>query len=194
LPSNAPIIGLAARFSTQKGLRFLIGALPELRRLEPGTTLALGGSGPLESELHELAAALEVSSAVRWLGHVDDMPRLLAALDVYVSPSITEAFGMGLLEAGAAGVPVVATNVGGVPEVVLDGRTGLLVPPGDSAALAGAIAMVLRDRALGERLGSAGRERVVTEFTVERMLQGTLGVYADALADSAMHPRPEDGT
>lgn len=187
LPSNAPLVGLAARFSTQKGLRHLISALPQLRRLEPGATLALGGSGPLEAELRELAAALEVSGSVRWMGEVLDMPHFLAALDVYVSPSVTEALGIGLIEASAAGVAVVATNVGGVSEVVVDGETGLLVPPSDPSALAVAVARLLEDRALAQRLSSAARARVTEAFTAERMLDATVALYAEACAETSTY-------
>ena len=156
MPVDAPTLGLAARFSTQKGLRDLIAALVDVRIAVPGALLLLGGSGPLESELREQAAALEVCSAIRWLGHVDDIPAFLATLDVYVSPSVTEALGLGLIEAALAGVPTVATDVGGVSEVVLAEQTGLLVPPSDPPALARAIERLLSDRALAPRARHRG--------------------------------------
>jgi glycosyltransferase involved in cell wall biosynthesis len=184
VPAEAPTFGLAARFSTQKGLRHLIAALPEVRRAVPGALLLLGGSGPLESELREEAVALEVSSAIRWLGHVDDVPAFLATLDVYVSPSETEALGLGLIEAALAGVPTVATDVGGVSEVVLADKTGLLVPPADPPALAGAVRRLLADRDLAADLSAAARMRCLAEFDPERMIGGTLAVYASAV-DSA---------
>ena len=87
----------------------------------------IGGSGPLESELRSQAVALGVADSIVWPGHVLNMPRFLSALDVFVSPATTEAFGIALIEAAAAGVPTIATRVGGVPEVILDGETGLLV-------------------------------------------------------------------
>ncbi len=190
VPAEAPTLGLAARFSTQKGLRDLIAALVDLRIAVPGALLLLGGSGPLESELREQAAALEVSSAIRWLGHVEDVPAFLATLDVYVSPSVTEALGLGLIEAALAGVPTVATDVGGVSEVVLADQTGLLVPPSDPPELARAIERLLSDRTLARELATAARARCLVEFDPDRMVEGTLAVYAVVLgAASASRDR-----
>ncbi len=154
----------------------------------PGVLLLLGGSGPLESELREQAAALEVSSAIRWLGHVDDMPAFLATLDVYVSPSVTEALGLGLIEAALAGVPTVATDVGGVSEVVLAEQTGLLVPPSDPHDLALAIGRLLSDRTLARGLATAARARCLVEFDPDRMVDGILAVY-DAVLGAASASR-----
>jgi glycosyltransferase involved in cell wall biosynthesis len=139
--------------------------------------LVLGGSGPLESELREQAAALEVSSAIRWVGHVDEVPAFLATLDVYALPSGTEGLSLALVEAALAGVPTVATNVGGVPEIVLADKTGLLVPFADPPALARAIVRLLEDRALAGELAVAARERSLVEFDPERMIDRTVAVY-----------------
>jgi glycosyltransferase involved in cell wall biosynthesis len=185
VPLEAPALGLAARFSTQKGLRHLVAALADVRRAVPGALLLLGGSGPLESELREQAAAMEVSSAIRWLGHVDDIPAFLATLDVYVSPSDTEALGLGLIEAALAGVPTVATNVGGVSEVVLADKTGLLVQPADPPALAHAVVRLLEDHELARVLAAAARVRCLAEFDPEHMVDGTIAVYASALRSAA---------
>ncbi len=185
IAAETPTFGLAARFSTQKGLRHLISSLAEVQRVVPGALLLLGGSGPQESELREQAAALQVSSAIRWLGQVDDMPAFLAALDVYVSPSVTEALGLGLIEAGLAGVPTVATDVGGVGEVVLADKTGLLVPPADPPALAKAIVRLLTHRDFAHTLADAARERCLTEFDPRHMIDGTLDVYAAVLGSRA---------
>ncbi len=181
VPPEAPTIGLAARFAQQKGIRHLIAALPEVRRAVPGTLLLLGGSGPLESELREQAAALEVSSAIRWVGHVDDMPAFLATLDVYVLPSGTEGLSLALIEAALAEVPTVATAVGGTPEIVLAEETGLLVPFADPSALARAIVRLLENRALARDLAAAARARCLVEFDPERMIESTIAVYMSAL-------------
>ena len=185
LPLDARVIGLAARFSSQKGLRHLIAALPELRLGEPRVLAAFGGSGPLESELREQAAALEVGGAIRWLGYVSDVPGFLAALDVYVSPAETEALGIGLIEASAAALPIVATDVGGAGEVVVDGVTGVLVPSRDSSSLAHATLALLRDPERARSLGAAARERAVSDFGSERMVDQTARTYADAIAEGA---------
>jgi glycosyltransferase involved in cell wall biosynthesis len=182
LPADATVIGLAARFSTQKGLRHLIGAVPLLRAEMPGIIVVLGGSGPLESELREHAVAVEATGSIRWPGFVEDIPRFLSALDVYVSPAETEALGIALIEAALAKIPTVATRVGGVPEVVLDGETGLLVAPADPAALAEATLTLLRDPERGRTLAAAARERCIREFAPARMIERTLAVYAEALA------------
>ena len=188
VPDDVPVVGLAARFSTQKGLRHLLAALPQMRNAAPGLIAVIGGSGPLESELREQAAALEVSGFVRWPGHVADVAELLAALDVYVSPAETEALGIGLIEASAAALPIVATRVGGAGEVVIDGETGLLVEPRDPAALALATIALLRDPELGHTLGAAARARAISEFDIVRMVERTLGVYRAVLAEKSGGP------
>ena len=193
VPTDGPVVGLAARFSAQKGLRDLVAAAPELTRRVPGVSIVIGGSGPLESELRGQALSLGLADTFVWPGHITDMPRFLAALDVYVSPATTEAFGMALIEAAAAGVPTVATRVGGVPEVILDGETGLLVAPHDPSALAQAVVGLLGDRNTAEKLAHAARERATTEFSPERMVDGTLAVYAQAIAAvSGAHEAPAE--
>lgn len=181
VPVGVPVVGLAARFSAQKGLRDLVNAIPEVVRRVPDVRVVIGGSGPLESKLRTQAMALGVADAIVWPGHVLNMPRFLSALDVFVSPATTEAFGIALIEAAAAGVPTIATRVGGVPEVILDGETGLLVAPHDTTALAQAIVGLLDDRHTAVKLGERARRRAIMEFSPDSMVEGTLAVYADAL-------------
>jgi glycosyltransferase involved in cell wall biosynthesis len=189
LPLDTPVVGLAARFSTQKGLRHLLDAAPLLRARFPSITVVIGGEGPLAAQLREHAAALGVTTYVRWPGSVADIPTFLAALDVYVSPAETEALGIALVEAGLAGIPVVATDVGGVPEVIVDGQTGVLVPPSDAPALAAAVAGLLDAPDLAKALARAARERCLSEFAPAAMVERTLDVYAEALA-SGEPPHP----
>lgn len=194
------LVGLAARFSAQKGLRHLVAAVPAMREALQAEgrelVVVIGGSGPLEGELREAAVAAGASGSLRWPGHVPDMPRFLSALDVYVSPAETEALGIALIEAALAGVPTVATNVGGVPEVVLDGETGVLVAPRDPAALAAGVLGLLRDPKVAQALAGAARERCLREFAPERMIERTLAVYGDAPADvrgsAPAAPAPDD--
>ena len=187
LPRPDVVVGLAARFSAQKGLRHLVAAVPALRKAltADGRELlvAIGGSGPLESELREQAAAIEASGTIRWLGHVESMPRFLSALDVYVSPAETEALGIGLIEAAIAGVPTVATDVGGVSEVIVDGETGVLVAPRDPSGLADAVLGVLRDPEGASAMAVAARARCLLKFAPGLMIERTLGVYAEVLAE-----------
>ena len=183
------VVGLAARFSAQKGLRHLIAAVPtlreELRALGREVVVVIGGSGPLESELREQAVAVEASGTIRWPGYVTDMPAFLSALDVYVSPAETEALGIGLIEAALAEVPTVATNVGGVSEVVVEDETGLLVPAANPKALAAAVAAFVRRPERARAMARAARERCLVEFAPERMIARTLEVYAEALPEGS---------
>jgi len=188
VPADVPVVGLAARFSAQKGLRDLVAATPELVRRVPGVRVVIGGSGPLESELRSQAVALGVSGSIVWPGHVLNMPRFLSALDVFVSPATTEAFGIALIEAAAAGVPTIATRVGGVPEVILDGETGLLVAAHDPTALAQAIVGLLDDRRTAIKLAEHARRRAIMEFSPDAMVEGTLAVYADVLGIDGAAP------
>jgi glycosyltransferase involved in cell wall biosynthesis len=181
VPVDAPVVGLAGRFSAHKGLRDLVTAMPEIIRRVPGVRFVVGGSGLLESQLRNQAVALGVADSIVWPGHVLNMPRFLSALDVFVSSATTEAFGIALIEAAAAGVPTVATRVGGADEIVIDGETGLLVAPHDSTALAQAVVGLLDDRHTAVKLAEHARRRAIIEFAPERMVAGTLAVYADAL-------------
>ena len=189
LPVDAPVVGLAGRFSAHKGLRDLVAAVPEIVRRVPGVRVVIGGSGPLESKLRDQVAALGVDESVAWPGHVLDMPRFLSALDVFVSPATTESFGIALIEAAAAGVPSVATRVGGVFDIIIDGETGLLVAPHDPKALAGAVAGLLGDRRTATKLAEHARRRAIMEFSPDAMVEGTLAVYADALQATVGPPR-----
>jgi glycosyltransferase involved in cell wall biosynthesis len=184
LPPDASVVGLAARFSVQKGFRHLIAAIPELRDglRSDGRDLvvAIGGSGPLERELHAQAEALGVSGSIRWLGHVQSVPVLLASLDVYISPAETEALGIGLIEASLAALPIVATNVGGVPEVILEGETGVLVSPCQSTLLARETLTLLRDSERSRTLGAAAKQHCLRLFSPAHMIERTLAVYSAA--------------
>jgi glycosyltransferase involved in cell wall biosynthesis len=188
-PAGTFIVGLAARFSTQKGIRHLIAAVPEMKRLFDADRrrlcVAIGGSGPLESDLRAQADELGVGDTVRWLGHVESVPQLLAALDAYVSPAETEALGIALIEAGLAGLPVVATNVGGVPEVVVEGETGVMVTSADFIEIARAIHRLSADAEAAAALGAGGRMRCLALFSMGQMLDSTLVAYLQAARNHA---------
>jgi glycosyltransferase involved in cell wall biosynthesis len=187
LPVEAPLVGTVTRLVPQKGLCYLIEAAA-LFPPEERPVFVVVGDGPLRAELRELADKSGVSSRFVLAGVRRDVPLILGALDLLVLPSVTEGLGLILLEAMAASLPVVATAVGGVPEVVLDGETGVLVPPGDPAALARAIADLLRVPERARRLGAAGRERVARLFTVERMVGQISALYQEALAGAGFRP------
>ena len=142
-----------------------------------GATLVIIGDGPERTALETLADDLGVADRIHWAGHRRDVPALLPAFDLYIQPSLHEGMPNTILEAMAAGLPVVATAVGGTPEVVVDGVTGLLVPPRDSNALVEAMAMLLSDQNLRYRMGRAGQERVKGQFSLERMVRQTQALY-----------------
>jgi glycosyltransferase involved in cell wall biosynthesis len=166
-----------------KGQRELIRALaeiPDARLVLAGRDLEQGGA--FQADLEREAEDAGVRDRVDILGFHENVPALLAELDVVALPSWTEGLPMVLLEAMAAGRPVVATPVGGTPELVVDGETGLLVPPRDAQALAAALKRVLDDRELAQRLGEAGRRRVSERFTLARMTGRMLELYDEVSA------------
>ncbi|MGQ9512036.1 MAG: glycosyltransferase family 4 protein [Thermodesulfitimonas sp.] len=180
LPVDTPVVGTVARLAPQKGVRYLIeaaGLLPPGRQ----PFFVIVGDGPLRGELERLAAA-SAGGRFFFTGMREDLPALLNAFDLFVLPSVSEGFGLAALEAMAAALPVVATTVGGIPEVVVDGETGILVPPRDAAALAAAIGRLLGDPELAAKMGQAGRERVRKLFTVERMARAVMALYEEELA------------
>ncbi len=169
-----------------KGIDVLLRALGRLREAHPDLLLAIAGDGPLRAELEQLSAALGLADRVRWLGFRRDVPRILAASDLFVLPSRFEALPTALLEAMAAGVPSIAAAVGGVPEILGDPPCGRLVTAGDEAALAGAIADLLAAPA-AERaaLGARGRTRLAREFTANRWAERLARLYGRVGADPA---------
>lgn len=165
-----------------KGHGLLLDALPEIRRRVPEARILLAGSGEREDELRRRVREEGFGRAVSFLGFRDDVPDLMAASELVVLPSSAEALPTALLEAGAAARPVVATRVGGTPEVVEDGRTGLLVPPGDPAALADAVAGLLSDPERARSYGRAARDRVEERFAIERQIERTVDLWRRAAA------------
>ena len=162
-----------ARLAPQKNHAALLSAMPEILASHPGFRLALVGAGPLEAGLREAAAPF--GEAVRFLGHRDDVPGLLAAADLFVLPSFFEGLPLSIIEAMAAGLPVVATDVGGIDEVVARGVTGLLAAPD---ALGASILALLSDPCAAARMGQAGKRRFETDFSHTRMIRQTRDVYA----------------
>jgi len=178
------------RVSEQKGIFPLLEAAASL---PDGVELVLCASSPDTPELAaRLSAAVADQPRVRWIDEmvpVDELVQLYSHAAVFVCPSIYEPFGLINLEAMACGTPVVASRVGGIPEVVVDGETGWLVPPGDPAALAGALRTALADPRRAAQLGEAGRRRVETHFSWNRIADQTLAVYRDAIQARASRSR-----
>lgn len=178
LPEDAVVLGYAGRIDRVKRIDLLLAALRDVLARHHQVRLVVAGEGPLKGEMEALAGTLGISHAVAWPGFVRDMPGLLAAIDVYVQPSVNEGLSLSILEAMAAGSAVVATDVGGTREVVVDGETGMLVPPGSSTAIASAVLHLLDDPAEREAIARAARARVETEFRLQTMADGYRGVYA----------------
>jgi len=169
LPAAAPVVGLVARLDHWgKGHEEFFRALSTLKGRHPVEALIIGG-GRREAEMRHLAADMGLAQRVHFLGPRQDVPDLLRALDVFVLPSHSEGVSLALLEAMAAGLPVIATAVGGTPEVVTDGITGLLIPPRDADALAAALERLLADPAWRRRLGASARRHVEANFSLDRL-------------------------
>jgi glycosyltransferase involved in cell wall biosynthesis len=180
LPPGAegPVVLTAARLGRHKGHGYLI----EAARRVPRAAFLFVGEGPERTALEAQARAAGVAERIHFLGYRDDVPDLLAACDLFVLPSLYEGLPLSIMEAMAAGKPVVATAIGGTDEAVVHGETGLLVPARDPGALAEAIAACLSDRDLSRRFGAAGSERARREFSAEKMVQRITGLYDDVLA------------
>ena len=169
------IVGNVARLAEQKGHRDLIAAAPIVLEQHPDVRFVVAGGGELREELEELARPL--GDRFELLGERDDVPDLLASFEVFAFPSRFEGLCLAVIEAQAAGVPVVATPVGGIRETVVDGRTGRLVPLRDVEALAAAIVEVLDEPDAAHRMAETARARVLERFAVERMVAETLALY-----------------
>jgi glycosyltransferase involved in cell wall biosynthesis len=185
IAAGTPVLVVLARLHPQKALRVMIDALARVCAVRPDATLLIAG-GPLEGNpeadrLREQAERLGLGGAVRLLGRRDDVPDVLAAADIGVMSSRYEGTPLAVLDYMEAGLPVVATDVGGVAELVQHDRTGVLVPPGDPAALADALLGLLGDPAERRRLGEAGRARRREEFDYDRTLQRFADLYLELL-------------
>jgi glycosyltransferase involved in cell wall biosynthesis len=174
---GAQIVGVVARLEPEKGHPTLLEAWPGVIRAVPDAYLLVVGEGSRREELEAQARSLRIAHRVVFTGRRDDMPAVTAALDVAVLPSYREAQGLTVLEAMALSRPVVASNVGGIPEMIADGATGLLVPPHDAAALTNAIVRLLTDHPYADMLARAGHDLVHERFCVERMVADIEAIY-----------------
>jgi glycosyltransferase involved in cell wall biosynthesis len=178
LQPGQPVIAVVAQLIPRKGHDLLLAAWPAIRARFPAARLLVFGTGPLEGAL---VARAGTSGGVHFAGFRPDLGEFLGHIDVLVHPALAEGLGLTLLEAQAAGVPVVGFRSGGIAEAVADGGTGILVPPGDSVALGDAVAGLLADPARRRSLGAAGHARIAAEFTPAAMAAAYAEVYVDAL-------------
>lgn len=183
--TRPPRVVCVANFHVGKGHEFLLRALPLVLARFPAARCVLVGDGPERRAMERLALTLEVSEAVEFTGTVADPSPLVADSDLFVLPSLSEGLPLSVLEAWALGVPVVASRVGGLSELVEDGKDGLLVPVGEPEPLAQAIGAVLSDPGLASRLSAGGRNALAGRFSASRMTDEVLGVYRAARSEAA---------
>ena len=179
-PPDAIVVGSVGWLTPVKGHRVLLEAAALLRREWPRLHVVIVGGGPLRDELEKLARARGIAETVRFLGVRADVPDCLTGMDIYVQPSLNEGMGRALIEAMAAGRPVVASRVGGIPAVVQDRKTGLLVPADDPAALARALDEFLRKPDWAKELGAAARASIGERFSETAMVRAIESVYEQA--------------
>ena len=181
LTSEMPVVGFTGRLDRVKRLDLLLEGFYSVAVQYPQARLMIIGEGEQRSRLEALATGLGISQAVIWTGFHQDIPRLLAALDIYIQPSVNEGLSLSILEAMASGKAVIATDVGGAQEVLTHQETGILIPPGSSAAIGSAIVDILNQPKKQAALGQAARKHVRKQFGVQRMVEGYRRVY-EALA------------
>lgn len=181
LPEDALTIGMVAQLIRRKGHRHLLDALPSVLGELPNVHVLMFGQGPMEAELRASIGARGLEHRVRLVGFRRDLARWIGGLDVLAHPADMEGLGIALLQAAAAGVPVVASRVGGLPEAVKDGVTGLLTRPGDPVHVGWALRTLLGDEVMRDRMGRAGRKRMELEFSIDAMVDGNLAVYQDCI-------------
>lgn len=175
-------LGVVGQLIERKGQAFMLRAMPAILRRFPGCRLLFFGKGQMAKPLKALANDLGIADRVIFANFREDIPRILPNLDLLVHPAISEGLGVSLLQASAAGVPIVAGDTGGIPEVVKHLQTGWLVPPCDSKSIEEAVRCALSSPDLAARLARNAQAHVELEFGVDRMIEGNLKVYREVLA------------
>ncbi len=184
-PVNDVVVGMMAVMETRKGHRYLFEAARLLQAQGLRAKYLIAGDGSLRDELRQTVEQLGVHDSVEFLGFVSDAADFLSKIDIFVMPSLYEGLGVAVLEAMATGKPVIATRVGGLAEVVIDGVTGLLVPARDGSELARAIDRLARDNNLARVMGQGGAQRVREEFTIDKMAERNEACYYSLLNQSS---------
>ena len=185
LPVAAPVVILFSRLNRMKGIEYFLEAAVVVLKEFPDVKFVIAGDGANRPELEAYAAKLSIAPSVLFTGFRTDLPDLLREADISVLPSLSEGLSNSLLEAMSAGVPVIATNVGGNPEIVEDGVSGILVPVRDSAALAEAMVRMFCNPELRKAMGAAGRKRIATTFSMERSLESVERLYEKLIREGS---------
>ena len=181
LPHDKKIIGVLGRLDPGKGQEVLLRAIPEVAKHNPDVLLVIAGDETAgepgyKAYLEKLSREIGVDRHVKFLPFTDDVPRLMAALDIFVLPSFSETFGLVVIEAMAMEKPVIATNAGGLPEIITDGKTGLLIEPRNVETVANAIEKILEDEKLRTSLAHAAREDALRRFSMDSCVDALLGL------------------
>lgn len=175
--ADTVLLGMVSRLIEQKGVSYGLAAFAQIAAQYPQARLVIAGDGPLRRSLEAQADSLGIREWVDFLGWREDVMTVFAGLDILLLPSLWEGFGLALLEAMASRLPIIASRVSAIPEVVIDGETGLLVPPRDVPKLAAAMATLVADSPLRHHLGLMGEDRLEEHFTAEQMVNETLSLY-----------------
>lgn len=171
IPLDAYVIGFVGRLSKQKSPQYLIHAIPDVLKEKPNVHVLLIGYGELREKLIRITQKLDLTKYIHFLGYRDDIPDLLSSMDVFVLSSLWEGLGRSLTEAMISGVPVVATAVEGVPELVMNNKTGILIPPKDSRAMAEGINYIITHKDQAERMASNAKKHVLKLFSAKTMIK-----------------------
>ncbi len=183
LEPHRPVVGTVARFAPQKGLQYFIDMVACLEKQLPGIQYLVVGDGPLREKIESLAKSRGVREKITFTGFIADIPPILKAMDVFVLPSLSEGLGISVLEALACRRPIVATAVGGIPEIIANGENGLLVPPGSGSYLADGVAGLLNNPQLAQTLASRGFQQLEEKFSLQKMLKATEAIYHKVYRD-----------
>ncbi|MET0122206.1 MAG: glycosyltransferase [Candidatus Thiodiazotropha sp. 6PLUC9] len=181
LPEDALVMATVAQLISRKGHRFLLQSMPRLINRFPNIRWLIFGKGPLQQALETEIAELGLQSHIQMAGFRDDLSSIYPCLDLLVHPALMEGLGIALLQSASAGLPIVAVDAGGMPEVVEDGVNGRLVPGASVEVLGDAVEQLLADESLRRQMGESGREKMRRSFSVEQMVEGNLNVYRSLL-------------
>lgn len=179
--NEGPVVGIVARLSEVKGHKYLLTAIKQVKEKIPEIQLLSIGDGRLKRKLETFAQNLGLEKEVHFIPSIPDTAKALSVMDVFVMPSIEEGLGLAIMEAMLAGIPVAASSVGGIPSLIKDGSTGILVKPKDSKTLAAAIIDLLQDKEKAMKLSKNASELIRQEFSLEKMVCETQEVYSECL-------------
>ncbi|VAV84936.1 hypothetical protein MNBD_DELTA01-864 [hydrothermal vent metagenome] len=182
IPDGAPLVTVIARLEPQKGHIYLLEAVPEIIKKYPDVVFLLAGDGILASELKAQASRLKIDNNVIFAGFRSDARRLLSSSDIFLLPSLWEGLPLVVIEASAAGIPVIATAVDGTPEVVRDGETGILIEPRNPVVITESVLRLLDNPQQARRMGQRGASYVRAHFDISKQVKGTEDIYMELIA------------